>query len=103
MNSSTFDAREMDHTTDERVFISQRLSEHEGMVPSFQKQERDMNTDIFELSLGDLDGVAGGDINCKVTEVKDINMGILGTIHVDTIQCGGTSGTAVSYSPYRPA
>jgi hypothetical protein len=63
-----------------------------------------MNNDIFELSLGELDGVAGGDLNCKVTEVKDINLGIFGTIHIDTIQCGGgTSGTAVSWSPPKPA
>jgi len=63
-----------------------------------------MNNDIFELSFGELDGVTGGDLNCKVTEVKDINMGIFGTIHVDTIQCGGgSSGTAISYSPYKPA
>jgi hypothetical protein len=63
-----------------------------------------MNNGIFELGLGELDDVTGGDLNCKVTEVKDINLGLFGTIHVDTVQCGGgTSGTAISYSPYKPA
>ena len=63
-----------------------------------------MNT--HELSDLNLDAVSGGAANifgCKVTSVTDINLGIFGTIHVDTISCGGKEGTAVSYSPYKPA
>jgi len=63
-----------------------------------------MNTQ--ELSDLTLDAISGGAANifgCRVTSVTDINLGIFGTIHVDTISCGGKEGTAVSYSPYKPA
>jgi hypothetical protein len=75
----------------------------EGMAPLRTSEESTM--DNRELSILELNDVSGGDTNCKVTEVKDINMGIFGTIHIDTLQCGGGGGplTAVSYSPYKPA
>jgi len=72
------------------------------MTPPANKREINMHNDIFELGLGELDGVAGGKDMAslgKVTGLTDINMGIFGTLTIITVDAGGKTSSTVTYKP----